>query len=78
MTPRPQTRDEVLIGFIEDMRSHGESLVLNWGEDTGAWEVSWITSGVRHVGISHDLQEACLRAYYKGRGRTWLKLDDDG
>jgi hypothetical protein len=78
MKAMPGTTAEVLVGFIEDMRSKGSSLVLNWGEDTGAWEVSWITSGVRHVGISHDLQEAFMPASYKGRGRTWLKLDDDG
>jgi hypothetical protein len=32
---------------LELMRRNGSSVTLNWGEDTGQWECSWITGGKR-------------------------------
>lgn len=39
---------------IEDaltwLSQHGQSITLNFGEDTGIWECSWITGGHRMTG----------------------------
>jgi hypothetical protein len=48
---------------IESMRSQGQSLTLRWGEDTDAWEVSWITSGERFTSVSRNLRLALDGAY---------------
>jgi hypothetical protein len=34
------------------MQRHGQSVQLSWGEDTGLWECSWITSGERYTAFS--------------------------
>jgi hypothetical protein len=54
---------EMKLGF---MRHHGSSVLLNWGEDNGIWECSWITSGVRHVGLAVDMALAVHRALQLG------------
>ena len=46
---------ERLAHEIEDLKRHGSSLAMNWGEDTGMWEVAWITGGVRFVSVGPDL-----------------------
>lgn len=33
--------------LIVYMVNHGSSLTMNWGEDTGGYEVDWITGGKR-------------------------------
>jgi hypothetical protein len=48
--------------LIEHMVSHGSSLTINWGEDTGCYEVDWITSGERFRGINTELYAAMRRA----------------
>lgn len=49
--------------LVEYMRSHGSSVDLNWGEDTGCWECSWITGGERYTGAAMRPQVAvCLAA----------------
>lgn len=40
------------------MVGHGSSVDLNWGEDTDAWECSWITSGDRSTGFAGKEQPA--------------------
>jgi hypothetical protein len=40
---------------LEYLINHGSSLTLNWGEDTGSFEVDWITSGRRFRGVCRDL-----------------------
>lgn len=50
---------------IEYMREHGSSLIMNWGEDTAVWEVSWITSGKRFTGFSKDLRTALDTSHRK-------------
>lgn len=52
---------------IEYLKNHGSSLVLDWGEDTGQWEVSWITSGRRFFAESSDLGYALEQADAKAR-----------
>ncbi len=49
------------------MAEKGSSVVLNYGEDTGQWEASWITDGKRYVGIKRDPEEALEEAYYCAR-----------
>ncbi len=34
------------------MQKHGQSVTLNWGEDTQLWECSWITGGDRYTAFS--------------------------
>jgi hypothetical protein len=53
---------------IEHRKNHGSSLTLNWGEDTDAWEVDWITSGRRFVGVCRDLGCALEQAEALARG----------
>lgn len=47
------------------MKDHGSSLLLNWGEDTGQWECSWITGGQRFTGYGATLELAACRAALK-------------
>ena len=54
---------------VEFMINHGSSLQLNWGEDNGCWEVSWITGGERFCGVSRDLREAMVVAIKAARDR---------
>jgi hypothetical protein len=35
---------------LEWMKTNGSSVLLNWGEDTNAWECSWISGGKRFTG----------------------------
>lgn len=46
------------------MAKHGSSVVLNYGEDTGQWECSWIVEGHRYVGVKGDPEDALDVAYY--------------
>lgn len=48
--------------LIEHMVDHGSSLTINWGEDTGCYEVDWITSGERFRGVSRELYQAIRQA----------------
>ena len=46
------------------MQGRGSSVDLNYGEDTGQWECSWITSGERTTTVAADPTEAaraCLQ-----------------
>jgi hypothetical protein len=47
------------------MTEHGSSLIMNWGEDTGMWECSWITGGVRIIVVSKELEAALTEARIK-------------
>lgn len=42
-----------LSAALECMRAHGQSVLLNWGEDDNLWECSWITGGDRHTGFTN-------------------------
>ena len=44
--------------LIRWMQRHGSSLILNWGEDTGNWEVAWISGGKRFVGVDPVMRRA--------------------
>lgn len=58
---------------IEDLKSQGSSLIMNWGEDNGCWEVSWITGGVRFTAVGPDLAltlAACRTKAYTYYGRV--------
>lgn len=49
------------------MADHGQSVILNYGEDTEHWECSWITGGVRHSGFSRSPREAVIQAVEKAK-----------
>jgi hypothetical protein len=57
------------------MQRHGSSVLLNWGEDTGQWECSWITSGTRYTGLAGGALEAARDAYYHARAGvpSWMR-----
>lgn len=42
-----------LSAALEYMREHGQSVLLNWGEDDNLWECSWITGGTRCTGFTN-------------------------
>lgn len=48
--------------LIEHMKDHGSSLNMGWGEDTGQWEVAWITGGRRFCGFNRYLVSALFQA----------------
>ncbi len=54
-----------ILHAIDWMQLNGSSVVLNWGEDTGCWEVSWITVGQRFTGIQSELKRALLQSLNK-------------
>lgn len=54
-----------LLELINYMTEHGSSLIMNWGEDTGMWECSWITGGVRIIVVSKELEAALTEARIK-------------
>jgi hypothetical protein len=44
--------------LLQFMRERGTSVTLNWGEDTDAWEATWITVGDRYLAADHDVVRA--------------------
>lgn len=44
--------------IILQLKQHGSSLVLNWGEDDDCWEVAFISGGVRYVSVHLKLLAA--------------------
>ena len=56
---------ERIVHLLLNMKEHGQSVTLNWGEDNGLWECSWITSGKRYSGFSDNMLSAVLTAYMK-------------
>lgn len=51
-------RSESTVGIMEWMAAHGQSLVLNYGEDNQQWECSWITGGKRFTAVRDHPTEA--------------------
>jgi hypothetical protein len=54
--------------WLDDMTRRGQSVVLTWGEDTGQWECSWITGGVRFTAVSIDRDTAIEHCRTKALG----------
>lgn len=52
------TANTDLAAILGRMQQMGSSVDLNWGEDTGAWECSWISSGKRFTGWAKTPLEA--------------------
>lgn len=52
----------VVIGRMKEL---GSSFLLNWGEDTNAWECSWLLDGQRHNGAGSTAQLAVCRSAVK-------------
>lgn len=42
------------MALVRLMTRRGTSVILNWGEDTGQWECSWIFRGERYTGVRAD------------------------
>lgn len=49
------------------MQRYGSSISLNFGEDTGLWEVSWITGGKRITETNRIFFDALRLTYSTGR-----------
>lgn len=45
------------------MVASGQSLILNWGEDTGVWEISWICGNKRFTVFHKDLKEGVTECF---------------
>ena len=43
---------------LDWMAAHGQSIILNYGEDNRQWEVSWITGDNRFTAVRGDVREA--------------------
>jgi hypothetical protein len=52
------TRALRLMDELEGMAAHGQSVTLNWGEDNGLWECSWITGDRRYTAFSKNVDVA--------------------
>lgn len=53
-------------GILKHLQEHGQSVSLNWGEDTGLWEFSWITAnGTRFTGFSEEAMRAIGKACHE-------------
>jgi hypothetical protein len=59
---------EMLEARLEHFINHGSSLLLNWGEHMGCWEVEWITSGQRFRAVSRNLHIALQQVDALARG----------
>jgi len=46
------------IDMLGWMAAHGQSVLLNWSEDDGQWECSWITGGKRLTAVRADIPDA--------------------
>jgi hypothetical protein len=62
---------------IDYLRGRANSLILNWGEDTNTWEVSWITSGKRYTWTSTELGRAVYEVW-RAAERERIKLTGMG
>ena len=49
--------------LLRDMQAHGQSIVLNWGEDDNQWECSWITGGERYTAFGENEGVAVFKAH---------------
>jgi len=47
------------------MKDKGSSVDLNYGEDTDAWECSWITGGERYTGVNKEIRLSVLGSLNK-------------
>lgn len=54
-SPIPQ---EHVYGALWLLQELGSSVTLNWGEDNGLWECSWITSGKRWTSCARRMEGA--------------------
>lgn len=62
---------------LEWMADGGSSVLLNFGEDTGAWECSWITGGERFTGIHGLIRKAVLESVNKAFAKA-VQLNPTG
>jgi hypothetical protein len=65
-----------LEALLAEMAERGSSVTLNWGEDNGMWECSFITGGERYTTFSRHpfhaavgAQELAIRAAQAATGR---------
>jgi hypothetical protein len=56
------TMDPTIEAMLEWMARQSQSCTLDYGEDTGAWECSWILRGERYTAVSPKLRNAVWEA----------------
>lgn len=54
-----------LTEILDWMSQRGSSVILNWGEDSNAWECSWITGGDRFTSFDVSPCTAAVKAIEK-------------
>jgi hypothetical protein len=62
--------DATLQEVLEWMVDGGSAVSLNFGEDTGLWECSWITWGERFTGVQKLVRMAVLESLNKAFARA--------
>jgi hypothetical protein len=61
---------------LETLQTHGSCLDLSWDEETGRWEVAWITAGERFRAV-HVRLEAALAAVWQQAVQRFAALERD-
>ena len=64
-----------VVGILEWMAAHGQSVLLNYGEDDQHWECSWITSGERFTGMRIRIEDAVKDSLGKVRNEYLENFD---
>lgn len=57
--------------MVNWMAHHGQSIILNWGDDSELWEVAWIPDGKRYCGFSKSPRMAIIQAAEKYRATLY-------
>jgi len=60
----------LLTDALRKMAAMGQSVTLNWGEDTELWECSWVTAGKRFTGFSTDPVKSVLQVLEQAEVRV--------
>jgi hypothetical protein len=50
--------DSDTVGHIRRMAEQGSCLTLTWDEESGYWDISWITSGIRYSARHQHFDDA--------------------
>lgn len=74
---KPYTTEMAAAGDVLLFMAHkGSSVELNWGEDTDAWECSWITGGTRFVGAANIAPLAICCAFLQGTAPRDVSVEE--
>ena len=58
---------KALTDILMELKAKGSSLILNWGEETDCWEVSFITREERYYAVNTHLLFALQEVQRKAK-----------